>query len=256
MCCDDDDIESLAQYSLPRGEESFMVAPLDVFAIQNEKPQWLGSSETFEKALQLMRETGPGPYVIYSPETGHKNFYLMSSDGLVSPLPGQTQNPTLNCPFMRKRVITAPRETIRVRGRGGLDVERAAIVEVTSEDKDFPVESAFVSGDSRGWRAAAPGSQTIRLIFDQPQRLKCISLVFEENETVRTQEFVLQWSPDGGFSFKEIVRQQWNFSAPESTREIEEYQVDLSNVTMLELVIKPNISGGLARASLKNLRLS
>jgi len=46
----------------------------------------------------------------------------------------------------------------------------------------LPVESAFVSGDARGWRAAAPGSQTIRLVFDQPQRLNCISLVFEENE--------------------------------------------------------------------------
>ncbi|MGB2664694.1 MAG: hypothetical protein WAK48_11860 [Candidatus Acidiferrum sp.] len=156
---------------------------------------------------------------------------------------------------MRKRLITPPPETIRTRGGGGLDVERAAIVEVTSEDQDFPVESAFVSGDSRGWRAATPGSQTIRLIFDQPQKLKCISLVFEENETQRTQEFVLQWSPDGGLSVKEIVRQQWTFSPPESTREIEEYKVDFANVTLLELVIKPNISGGLARASLKNLRL-
>jgi hypothetical protein len=30
------------------------------------------------------------------------------------------------------------------------------------------------------------------------------------------------------------------FSPPESTREIEEYQVDFPNVTLLELVIKPN----------------
>jgi hypothetical protein len=157
---------------------------------------------------------------------------------------------------MRKRLITPPPETVRTRGGGGLDVERAAIVEVTSEDQVFPIESAFVPGDSGGWRAAASGSQTIRLIFDQPQKLKCISLVFEENEIQRTQEFVLQWSPDGGLSLKEIVRQQWNFSPPESIREVEEYQVDLSNVTVLELVIKPNIGGGLARASLKNLRLS
>jgi XRCC1 N terminal domain len=157
---------------------------------------------------------------------------------------------------MRKRLITPPPEKIRTRGGGWLDVERAAVIEVTSEDENFPVESAFVSGDARGWRAAAPGSQTIRLVFDQPQRLKLISLVFEENEIVRTQELVLRWSPDGGLSFKEIVRQQWNFSPPESTREVEEYQVDLSNVTVLELAIKPNISGGLDRASLKNLRLS
>jgi hypothetical protein len=156
---------------------------------------------------------------------------------------------------MRKRLVTPTAERIRARGEGWLDVERAAVVELTSEDKDFPVESAFVSGDARGWRAAAPGSQTIRLIFDHPQRLRCISLIFEEGETRRTQEFVLRWSSDGG-SFKEIVRQQWNFSPPESIREVEEYQVELSNVSVLELVIKPDIGGGVARASLKNLRLS
>jgi len=144
---------------------------------------------------------------------------------------------------------------LKPRGEGWLDIESAAVVEVTSEDPDCPVESAFVSGDARGWRAAAPGSQTIRLVFDQPQRLKCISLVFEENETARTQEFVLRWSPDGGSSVKEIVRQQWNFSPPDSIREVEEYQVELSIVTVLELVIKPDISGGVARASIKDLRL-
>jgi hypothetical protein len=138
--------------------------------------------------------------------------------------------------------ITPTPETARSRGEGWLDVERAAIVEVTSEDKDYPVESVFVSGQARGWRAAAPGPQTIRLVFDQPQRLKHISLVFEENETARTQEFVLRWSPDGGRSSEEIVRQQWNFSPPETTREVEEYQVELSNVTALELIIVPNIS--------------
>lgn len=157
---------------------------------------------------------------------------------------------------MRKRLIPPTPETIRARGEGWLDIERTAVVEVTSEDKNFPVELAFTSGDTRGWRAEAPGNQTIRLVFDQPQRLKCIYLVFEESETRRTQEFVLRWSPNGDTSLKEIVRQQWNFSPPESTREVEEYQVDLANVTLLELIIKPNIGGGVARASLKNLRLS
>jgi len=157
---------------------------------------------------------------------------------------------------MRKRPITPTPENILTRGEGWLDVDRAAVVEVTSEDKDFPVEAAFVSGDARGWRAAAPGSQKIRLIFDQPQTLRRISLVFEENEIARTQEFVLLWSPDGGKSLKGIVRQQYNFSPPGTTREVEEYQVELSNVTVLELIIKPNIGGGPAVASLKNLRLS
>jgi len=157
---------------------------------------------------------------------------------------------------MRKRLIDSTPESIRTRGEGWLDIETAAVVEVTSEDPDCPVESVFVSRDERGWRAAALGNQTIRLVFDQPQRLKCISLVFEENETARTQEFVLRWSADGGRSVKEIVRQQWNFSPPDSIREVEEYQVELSGVTVLELVINPNIGGGVARASVKNLRLS
>ena len=157
---------------------------------------------------------------------------------------------------MRKRLITPTQGTVRSHGKGWLDVERAAMVEITSEEKDYPVESAFASEEAQGWRAAELGSQTIRLIFDQPQRLKLISLVFEEKETARTQEFVLNWSSDGGSSFREIVRQQWNFSPPQMIREVEEYQVELSNATVLELIIVPNMSGGSARASLKNLRLA
>src|SRR6266496_4626588 len=157
---------------------------------------------------------------------------------------------------MRKRLITPTPETVRPRAEGWLDVERAAIVEITSEENGYPVESVFGSGENRGWRAAKPGMQTLRLIFDQPQRLKQISLVFEAEETARTQEFVLRWSSDGGDSFREIVRQQWTFSPPQTMREVEEYQVDLSNVSVLELIIVPNVSGGAARASLKSLRLS
>jgi len=157
---------------------------------------------------------------------------------------------------MRKRFITPSSERPGTLAEGWLDLERAALVEVTSEDEHFPVESAFGSGDARGWRAAAPGYQTIRLIFDHPQTLKRVSLVFEEGEIGRTQEFVLRWSSDGGSTLKEIVRQQWNFSPPESIREVEQYQVDLHNVNVLELVIKPDIAGGAARASLKSLRVS
>jgi hypothetical protein len=114
---------------------------------------------------------------------------------------------------MRKSLITPIPQSIRPHDEGWLDLDHAASVEVTSEEKDYGIESALVSGETRGWRAASPGTQTIRLIFDQPQRLRRISLVIEENEIKRTQEFVLRWSPDGGRSFREIVRQQWNFGS-------------------------------------------
>jgi len=157
---------------------------------------------------------------------------------------------------MRKRLITTTSQNAPHLDKGWLDLDSAATVEVTSEAKEYPVESALVSGEMRGWRAADSGTQTIRLIFDEPQKLTRISLLFEESETERTQEFVLRWSGDGGRSFREIVRQQWNFSPPNAIREIEEYQVGLSDVTVLKLVIVPDISRGSARASLKSLRLS
>jgi hypothetical protein len=157
---------------------------------------------------------------------------------------------------MRKRLILPISKDAPAANTGWLDLDRAAVVEVTSEEKEYPVESALVAGETRGWRAAESGTQTIRLIFDQPQSLRRISLVFEENETERTQEFVLRRSGDSGRSFREIVRQQWNFSPPNSIREVEEYRVELSDVTVFELVIVPDIGRGAARASLKSLRVS
>jgi hypothetical protein len=157
---------------------------------------------------------------------------------------------------MRKRLITPSPQDAAAHHEGWLDLDRLAVVEVTSEDKDYPVESALAAAEVRGWRAADSGAQTIRLIFDQPQRLTRIGLVFEETETSRTQEFVLRWSGDDGRSFREIVRQQWNFNPPNASREVEEHPVELSGVTVLELIIVPDISRGSARASLKSLRLS
>ena len=157
---------------------------------------------------------------------------------------------------MRKRLITPISQDAPRPDEGWLNLDHAASVEVTSEQKDYGIEAALVSGETQGWRAANTGTQTIRLLFDQPQSLRRISLVFEETEIERTQEFVLRWSADGGHSFREIVRQQWNFSPLNTIREVEEYHVELSDVTVLELVIVPDISRGAARASLKSLRMS
>ena len=157
---------------------------------------------------------------------------------------------------MRKRQISPTPLSVPPSGEAWLDVDGAASVEVTSEESGYPIESALLGGENRGWRAANSGTQTIRLIFDEPQTLRRIWLDFRDTENARTQEFVLRWSPDDGDSFREIVRQQWNFSPPESVREVEDYAVELSAVTALELVIVPDKSGGAARASLASLRLA
>lgn len=137
-----------------------------------------------------------------------------------------------------------------------LNVEDLAEVEITSEDATHPIESALVPGGTSGWRAAAPGDQTIRLLFNHPQELRRIWISFVELETERTQEYVLRWSSDNGQSFREIVRQQWNFSPPNTTNEIEDHHVELSAASILELTIKPDISSRTAFASLANMRLA
>jgi hypothetical protein len=91
------------------------------------------------------------------------------------------------------------------------------------------------------------------VIFDEPQQLRHIRLVFIENHHSRTQEFMLRWSADG-VAFHDVVRQQYNFSPPAT--EVEEYNVELENVKVLKLRIVPDISGGAATASLSELRLA
>ena len=157
---------------------------------------------------------------------------------------------------MRKRIIGHGPGEVAVAEPGWIDLERLAQVEITSEHVYHPIESALIPGVGSGWRAAQPGEQTIRLMFDEPQRLKRLHLVFQEDEQERTQEFVLRWSPDGGQSYREILRQQYNFSPPEATRELEDYDIDLDGVTALELRIVPDISGGSALASLAQLRVA
>jgi hypothetical protein len=157
---------------------------------------------------------------------------------------------------VRKSQITRIPQGAPLRDQAWMNVDRIASVEVSSEQSDYPIESALLLEGKRGWRAANPGMQTIRLIFDEPQKLKRILLVFEDTENSRTQEFVLRWSPDIQYSSREIVRQQWNFSPPDPVRETEDYAVELSDVKVLELVIVPDKSGGEVRASLVSLRLA
>ena len=158
---------------------------------------------------------------------------------------------------MRKRIINQGAQGASpADDQGWLDLEQRVQVELTSEDAEHPIESALIMNTGSGWRAQQPGKQTIRLLFDKPHRISRIQLLFQEHERERTQEFVLRWSPGGGASCREVVRQQYNFSPPDNSRELEDYVVDLDGLTMLELSIIPDISGGGACASLAQLRLA
>ena len=155
---------------------------------------------------------------------------------------------------MRKVYISAMAQGVSSE-RAWLDLVNHAAVEVTSEEAGYPIESAL-EGKGPGWRAGNSGTQSVRLLFDKPYQLKHICLVFEDEENTRTQEFVLRWSSSRDGFFREIVRQQWNFSPRGSVREIENYVVELPDVSVLELTIVPDKSHGDARASMHSFRLA
>lgn len=157
---------------------------------------------------------------------------------------------------MRKTIIRGDSEKVSGTSQAWLDLDRLAQIEFTSEQKEHPVEAALLPGHGSGWRADQPGEQTIRLIFEQPMTLGLIHLRFDEPAQARTQEFALRWLAEGGEHHREIVRQQYTFSPPGMTKEIEDYRVELTGVAELELRIVPDISGNNALASLTQLSLA
>jgi len=158
---------------------------------------------------------------------------------------------------MRKRIISDSAADDAADAQQWLDLESLTRVELTSEDPLYPIEAAFMeNAGAYGWRAMDAGTQTVRLLFDAPHRIRRICLLFQEIETERIQEFVLRWRSGTHSQAREILRQQYTFSPPYTTEEREDYSLDLDAVTEIELCIVPEISGGPARASLAQLRLA
>lgn len=156
--------------------------------------------------------------------------------------------------MMRKRIVDLVKESETFTAEQSLDIQAIAEVELTSEDPANVIESAFRPGGS-GWRASSAGVQRIKLIFDEPQQIGLVHLVFQETEQPRTQEFALRWSSDKEGSMCNLIRQQYSFSPPATTRESEDYHTKLTGVAALELEIIPDISGNQAYASIQELRL-
>jgi hypothetical protein len=158
---------------------------------------------------------------------------------------------------MRKRVTNSDKSrTMLQPAEDWLNLEQIARVEVTSEDPQYPIEFAFNHGQGPGWRAGRTGQQTIRLLFDVPQRLRRIWLRFAEPDTQRTQQFTLRWSAHADGPLEDIIRQQWNFSPGGSSSEIEDCKVELSAVQVLELVIDPDSGRGQTVATIADWRLA
>ena len=133
---------------------------------------------------------------------------------------------------------------------GWLNLSEIATVEVTSEDERFPIETVFANDGGPGWRAARPGKQVIRIIFDEPVAVRRIRLRFDERESERTQEFTLSWYPAaGGSQGNRAPAVEFQLGA---VTEIEDYALNLDGVAGLELAIQPDISSNNGVATLSS----
>lgn len=156
---------------------------------------------------------------------------------------------------LRKRIVSESLERSIGGEPGWIDLVDAAEVEITSEDPERPIDGALVVPTEAGWRAAGPGPQVLRILFDTPRTISRLYLHFEESAIERTQEFSLAWGASTD-ALDEIVRQQWTFSPQGSTHEIEDYRPTPREVAVVELKIVPDVSGGAAHATLERFRLA
>jgi hypothetical protein len=159
--------------------------------------------------------------------------------------------------MLRKRIVKVP-PSLSVPEPGEMDITATAAVQVTSEDPTHPIEHVFDNrrgpGGSR-WVAAEPGEQTLLLAFDTPQTIHQTIVEVEELEVSRTQELQLSVSHDGGQTYRELRRQEYNFSPPGTTFERENWAVLAEGVTHLQLWMKPDKGGKPCRATLTALVL-
>ena len=156
---------------------------------------------------------------------------------------------------MRKRTVARSESEGQATLGPRLDLARIATAELSSEDPANPLEPCLPHGSVGRWRAATPGEQTIRLIFDTPQQLRNIRLEFHESEVTRSQEFELSVMTSRG-TRGNVIRQQWTFSPMGSTLEVEDYAVELDDVISVILDLDPGRHDRSVFATLHSLSCS
>jgi hypothetical protein len=142
---------------------------------------------------------------------------------------------------------------------GEIPIAEVAAVQVTSEESGHPIDHVFDASRGPGgsrWIADSPGEQMVILVFDHPQDIRRIALEVEELAEERTQELAVAVSSDGGRTYRELVRQEFNFSPPGTSFEREDWRVTAPRVTHLRLAIKPDKGGRVGRATLTSLAVA
>lgn len=130
-----------------------------------------------------------------------------------------------------------------------LDLDAVADVTVTARGER-------VSRGRSMWSAECPGEQLIEVRFHHPMAVRHLKVMTTEAEQARTQEMTVWVSLHRGERHREVLRQQFNFSPPGATEQVEEYALRFEQVSAIQLRIVPSIDGRPATARVKELRVS
>ena len=130
-----------------------------------------------------------------------------------------------------------------------LDIRAVADVTMT-------VGGRRVAPAPSAWTADTPGEQLIDVRFQHPTAVRRIRLVSSETEHSRTQEMTIWASLLRGERHREVLRQQFNFTPHGATLQVEDYGLELNDVSSIQVRIVPSIDGAPAIACVKELQIA
>lgn len=115
-------------------------------------------------------------------------------------------------------------------------MQSLAEVTTSSEHPDFPLINALRNDDTQ-WISEAPGGQTVRISFREPQTVVRVRLEFTDN--AQTQQIAMSWQRYGSRAWAKLRPQKPSARQYQSRAAGAIYEVRLSEVCAVEIVIIP-----------------
>src|SRR5690242_2768354 len=149
---------------------------------------------------------------------------------------------------VRKRLLSEPGSPTSVPlPSNEIDLAARATILYSSEDPQHPIEHLLDGRSGRGATRWSSGRQNtteeIVIRFDRPEQI--VRLLFDAEEQVveRNQQLTMEFSSDGGKSYRTAFVQEYTFSPGGSTYQREDLRFDLHGVTDIRLIVVPNKGG-------------
>ena len=130
-------------------------------------------------------------------------------------------------------------------------LDREALADVT-----IIVGGERVARSPHGWSADCPGEQMIEIRFRHSTSVSRLRVVSWEVDQSRTQEMTIWACLRRGEGHREVMRQRFTFRPGGATAQVEEYALQLTEVSALQVRIVPCIDGRRAVARVSELRIA